>query len=153
MPRPMEVHAHDPLRYLGDMLAWVHQSLASERDLFVALFGTEGASAEAAGQGTSRLSDVGEIEPEDGEGIPDTAALLDRVFESVCRPLKVGRLSLRVLGSGVCGVLLHGGILTPQRMGSTFACQLGCTLSAPSGGAALQLPWLHSPRITPTPEP
>ena len=42
----MEVHAHDPLRYLGDMLAWVHQSLASERDLFVALFGTDPASAE-----------------------------------------------------------------------------------------------------------
>ena len=46
MPRPMEVHAHDPLRYLGDMLAWVHQSLASERDLFVALFGTDPASAQ-----------------------------------------------------------------------------------------------------------
>ena len=25
MPRPIEMHAHDPRRYLGDMLAWVHQ--------------------------------------------------------------------------------------------------------------------------------
>lgn len=25
MPRPIEVHAHDPLRYVGDMLAWLHQ--------------------------------------------------------------------------------------------------------------------------------
>ena len=25
MPRPIEVQAHDPRRYVGDMLAWVHQ--------------------------------------------------------------------------------------------------------------------------------
>lgn len=25
MPRPIEVHAHDPLRYVGDMLGWLHQ--------------------------------------------------------------------------------------------------------------------------------
>lgn len=25
MPRPIEMHAHDPRRYVGDMLAWVHQ--------------------------------------------------------------------------------------------------------------------------------
>ena len=28
-PRPIEMHAHDPRRYVGDMMAWVHQSLAS----------------------------------------------------------------------------------------------------------------------------
>ena len=25
MPRPIEMHAHDPRRFLSDMLAWVHQ--------------------------------------------------------------------------------------------------------------------------------
>lgn len=25
LPRPIEVHAHDPLRYAGDMLGWLHQ--------------------------------------------------------------------------------------------------------------------------------
>lgn len=25
LPRPIELHAHDPTRYVGDMLAWVHQ--------------------------------------------------------------------------------------------------------------------------------
>jgi len=30
-PRPMELHAHDPMRYVSDMLAWLHQALASER--------------------------------------------------------------------------------------------------------------------------
>eukprot|EP00983_Pelagomonas_calceolata_P118427 1160507-Pelagomonas_calceolata.AAC.6 len=39
MPRPIEIHAHDPKRYINDMLAWVHQSLASEREFVVALFG------------------------------------------------------------------------------------------------------------------
>jgi len=25
LPRPIEVHAHDPLRYVGEMLGWLHQ--------------------------------------------------------------------------------------------------------------------------------
>ncbi|KAJ1479686.1 oligomeric complex COG6-domain-containing protein, partial [Baffinella frigidus] len=37
MPKPIEIHAHDPMRYVGDMLAWVHQSIASERELLSAL--------------------------------------------------------------------------------------------------------------------
>ena len=58
------------------MLAWVHQSLASERELLAALFGGQ----EAAGA------------PGSGEAPADTPsmpALLDRVFESICKPLKV----------------------------------------------------------------
>ena len=59
MPRPIEMHAHDPRRYLGDMLAWVHQSLASERELLTALFGTDDLDSPAARRqgdpGTSRL--------------------------------------------------------------------------------------------------
>lgn len=31
-PRPIELHSHDPLRYTGDMLAWVHQATASEKE-------------------------------------------------------------------------------------------------------------------------
>eukprot|EP00232_Nephroselmis_pyriformis_P023605 CAMPEP_0182872834 /NCGR_PEP_ID=MMETSP0034_2-20130328/11959_1 /TAXON_ID=156128 /ORGANISM="Nephroselmis pyriformis, Strain CCMP717" /LENGTH=312 /DNA_ID=CAMNT_0025005447 /DNA_START=10 /DNA_END=945 /DNA_ORIENTATION=+ len=42
MPRPIEMHAHDPRRYVGDMAAWLHQALASEKELAVALFGDEG---------------------------------------------------------------------------------------------------------------
>ncbi|EGG21670.1 oligomeric Golgi complex component [Cavenderia fasciculata] len=32
-PRPIEINAHDPLRYIGDMLAWIHQTLAFEFEL------------------------------------------------------------------------------------------------------------------------
>lgn len=31
-PRPIELSSHDPLRYVGDMLAWTHQATASERE-------------------------------------------------------------------------------------------------------------------------
>jgi len=30
--RPIELHAHDPVRYAGDILAWLHQNLASEKE-------------------------------------------------------------------------------------------------------------------------
>ena len=31
-PKPIELHAHDPLRYVGDMLAWLHQAVPTEAD-------------------------------------------------------------------------------------------------------------------------
>ncbi|RLN31753.1 hypothetical protein BBJ28_00003039 [Nothophytophthora sp. Chile5] len=38
IPRPIEMHAHDPVRYCGDMLAWVHQAIATESEFFRVLF-------------------------------------------------------------------------------------------------------------------
>lgn len=37
-PRPIELHSHDPLRYVGDMLAWLHQAAASEKEYVHSLF-------------------------------------------------------------------------------------------------------------------
>lgn len=37
----IEVHAHDPLRYVGDMLAWVHGVGVSERESVDGLFGKQ----------------------------------------------------------------------------------------------------------------
>ena len=34
IPRPIEIHSHDPVRYAGDMLAWVHAAIASEHEYF-----------------------------------------------------------------------------------------------------------------------
>jgi conserved oligomeric Golgi complex subunit 6 len=45
MPRPMELHAHDPQRYINDMLAWVHQALADEKEFVTALFGADKSNA------------------------------------------------------------------------------------------------------------
>ncbi|OAX83112.1 hypothetical protein ACJ72_02537 [Emergomyces africanus] len=36
--KPIEFSAHDPLRYVGDMLAWVHSAAVSEREALEALF-------------------------------------------------------------------------------------------------------------------
>ena len=77
MPRPIEMNAHDPRRYLGDMLAWVHQALASERELLISLFGQDNQSR-TSGSHADSPSDV-----------PSSSALLDKVLEGVCRPLKV----------------------------------------------------------------
>ena len=77
MPRPIEMNAHDPRRYLGDMLAWVHQALASERELLISLFGQDDSNRSPSGHADGH-SDV-----------PSSKALLDKVLEGVCRPLKV----------------------------------------------------------------
>jgi conserved oligomeric Golgi complex subunit 6 len=37
-PRPIELTSHDPLRYMGDMLAWIHQATASEHEFLRSLF-------------------------------------------------------------------------------------------------------------------
>jgi hypothetical protein len=40
--KPIEFHAHDPLRYIGDMLAWVHSTTVSEREALENLFISDG---------------------------------------------------------------------------------------------------------------
>ncbi len=102
-PRPIEFHAPDPLRYVSDMLAWVHTSLASEREFLVSLFGDDGGAASAAGAATgaaaaggaaaggeAAAAGVGDGAGGDGAE-PTIAKMLDLVFESISRPLKVGR--------------------------------------------------------------
>ncbi|KAH8307738.1 hypothetical protein KR044_011752 [Drosophila immigrans] len=37
-PRPIELHAHDPKRYIGDMFAWLHQSIPNEKENLTLLF-------------------------------------------------------------------------------------------------------------------
>ncbi|KAH4205648.1 conserved oligomeric golgi complex subunit 6 [Parastagonospora nodorum] len=40
--KPIEFQAHDPLRYVGDMLAWVHSTTVSEREALENLFISDG---------------------------------------------------------------------------------------------------------------
>ena len=40
--KPIEFHAHEPLRYVGDMLAWTHSATVSEREALENLFVSEG---------------------------------------------------------------------------------------------------------------
>ena len=68
MPRPIEMNAH--------------QALASERELLISLFGQDNQLHIANGH-------------IDGQNdVPSSAALLNRVLEGVCRPLKVRKVTV-----------------------------------------------------------
>lgn len=85
MPRPIEVHAHDPLRYVGDMLGWLHQALASERELVLVLLDPD-ALVDTVST-ANRFSKS--LENGTGKTESDLTFVLDRIFEGVCRPFKV----------------------------------------------------------------
>ncbi|KAF7239924.1 Conserved oligomeric Golgi complex subunit 6 [Varanus komodoensis] len=66
-PRPIEMHSHDPLRYVGDMLAWLHQATASEKEHLEAL-----------------------LKHITAEGVEENMQeVVGHITEGVCRPLKV----------------------------------------------------------------
>lgn len=75
--RPIELNAHDPLRYLGDMLAWLHQCIASEREFLESLFGVVS------------KREMGSVRVFKGEGEGRVRELLDGCLEGCGRPLKV----------------------------------------------------------------
>ncbi|KAI0929236.1 hypothetical protein AcW1_006229 [Taiwanofungus camphoratus] len=79
LPRPIELHAHDPLRYVGDMLAWVHQAIAAEREFLESLFGVRG---DGRMVGSVRTFDSSAEEEWMGE-------LMDAAVGKLCMPLKV----------------------------------------------------------------
>ncbi|KAG9308405.1 oligomeric complex COG6 [Chiua virens] len=79
LPRPIELHAHDPIRYIGDMLAWVHQAIAAECEFLESLFGLNG---QARMVGAVRTSNGTEEE----EWVKD---LLNSSVTKLCVPLKV----------------------------------------------------------------
>ncbi|KAF9429135.1 Golgi transport complex subunit 6 [Entomortierella beljakovae] len=88
-PRPIELHAHDPLRYIGDMLAWIHQTVASEREFLESLLSSE-----------RRIRDRGKTEiklpkasplrlvENDASDAEIVDSLLDKNLEGTARPLK-----------------------------------------------------------------
>ncbi|KZT09589.1 oligomeric complex COG6 [Laetiporus sulphureus 93-53] len=78
LPRPIELHAHDPLRYMGDMLAWVHQAIAAEREFLEGLFGVKG---DGRMVGSVRTFSQSEEEEWMGE-------LMDAAVAKLCTPLQ-----------------------------------------------------------------
>jgi hypothetical protein len=86
-PRPIEMAAPDPWRFVSDMLAWLHAALAGEREFFEALFGDNGGGGGDQGAGGDAAG--GDADGGDAGAPPAVSALLDAVFEGVCRPLRV----------------------------------------------------------------
>ncbi|KAJ3566894.1 hypothetical protein NP233_g6714 [Leucocoprinus birnbaumii] len=80
LPRPIELHAHDPMRYVGDMLAWVHQAIAAEQEFLESLFDLQAAKRMV---GSVRQFGSG---GEEEEWIQE---LLDLAVGKLCVPLKM----------------------------------------------------------------
>nr|CAD7568801.1 unnamed protein product [Timema californicum] len=83
-PKPIEMHAHDPKRYVGDMLAWLHQFIPGEKENLLTLL-----------KGCQKL-DVSEY-------IQQT---LSNITEGVCHPLRV-RME-QILTFEVGPIVLYG---------------------------------------------
>jgi len=100
-PRPIEMHAPDPWRYASDMLAWVHTSLASEKEFLTGLLGedevdeNEKNDNDNEGGGDKKTTSTDEALGGDDALIDSSSQsitisqLLSIVFEGICRPLRV----------------------------------------------------------------
>lgn len=68
--KPIELAAHDPLRYVGDMLAWTHSATVSEREALEVLFVSDGDEI-ARGIQSGRDTEVWRLVDEDGAEAPE----------------------------------------------------------------------------------
>lgn len=88
MTKPIEFYAHDPLRYVGDMLAWTHSATVSEREALESLFisdGDEISKGFQAGRQAEPWS-VGDNEAFDGRKA--LGELVNRNLAGVARALR-----------------------------------------------------------------
>lgn len=89
--KPIEFSAHDPLRYIGDMLAWVHSTTVSEREALEALFvadGEELARGIQAGLSSEPWSRIDEDQEISFDGHKALSDLVNRDLTGVSRSLR-----------------------------------------------------------------
>ncbi|KAI8150320.1 oligomeric Golgi complex subunit 6 [Fennellomyces sp. T-0311] len=105
-PRPIELQAHDSLRYIGDMLAWIHQACASEKEMLESLFQSAPGARKRENSGNSSDSSktISEQEVDGSQSIihinDAIDELLDYAMEGTCRPLKSRMEQVLVLQPG-----------------------------------------------------
>lgn len=101
--KPIDVYAHDPLRYVGDMLAWLHSTAVGEQEALEVLF-----VAQEGDEGSPKTSILGGIEeglknePWTDEDAPlewdarrGLVLLVDKNLAIVCKPLKVSKKKVK----------------------------------------------------------
>ena len=81
--RAIEIQAHDPLRYLGDILAWTHQAVAGEKEILNLIFGV------AASSRSSDFEPGSERWLEDGTILSALEDLVEKDLEGTIRPIRV----------------------------------------------------------------
>ncbi|KAL8941212.1 MAG: hypothetical protein Q9216_002389 [Gyalolechia sp. 2 TL-2023] len=88
MMKPIEVHAHDALRYIGDMLAWTHSTTVSEREALETLFIAE-ADEMARGIQAGRHSEPwSSLDGKSFDGRKALSDLVNRNMAGVARALR-----------------------------------------------------------------
>ncbi|KUI72253.1 Conserved oligomeric Golgi complex subunit 6 [Cytospora mali] len=92
--KPIELAAHDPLRYVGDMLAWMHSAAVSERESLEILFLSEGDEI-AKGIKAGRENEIWRLVDEDDSGgtpafdpVQALNELVDRDMSGAARVLR-----------------------------------------------------------------
>lgn len=78
--RPIELQAYDPVRYVGDMLAWIHENAAAEREALAALMGKARSLSSSYAVDASNVSASGEHATVDFDDI------LNQTLESLVSP-------------------------------------------------------------------
>lgn len=92
--KPIELAAHDPLRYVGDMLAWMHSAAVSERESLEILFLAEGDEI-AKGIKAGRENEIWHLVDDDENGgapnfdpVQALNELVDRDMSGAARVLR-----------------------------------------------------------------
>ncbi|TMW65014.1 hypothetical protein Poli38472_009181 [Pythium oligandrum] len=86
IPRPIEMYAHDPVRYCGDMLAWIHQAIATENEFFRVLFDGD---LEYTSLSDPTIQNTGVDVNDQSTLSSQSCSMIGRAFEGVARPLQV----------------------------------------------------------------
>lgn len=134
-PRPLEQHAHDARRFIGDMAAWLHGAAAGEKEFAEQLLSGEAPRPALA------TAPSGDPLPDEGDSdgvVTDAAWLVDRVLEGVTRPFKV-RADASLAASPSAALRPAFQLAQALRFhASTFATLLGqsCCLAAAVGSVA-----------------
>ncbi|KAI1164983.1 oligomeric complex COG6 [Nemania serpens] len=92
--KPIELAAHDSLRYVGDMLAWAHSATVSEREALEVLFVSDGNEiAKGMQEGRENelwrlMADEGEEGPPEFDAVKALNELVDRDLSGAARILR-----------------------------------------------------------------
>ncbi|ETS85503.1 Conserved oligomeric Golgi complex subunit 6 [Pestalotiopsis fici W106-1] len=91
--KPIDLVAHDPLRYVGDMLAWTHSATVSEREALEVLFVSDGNEI-AKGLQEGRENELWRLMADEADGSSEFDAvkalneLVDRNVSGAARVLR-----------------------------------------------------------------
>lgn len=88
MTKPIEFHAHDPLRYVGDMLAWTHSATVSEREALESLFISDGDEISKGFQAGRQAEPWSAGDDEAFDGRKALGELVNRNVAGVARALR-----------------------------------------------------------------